>query len=165
MKSSFPPIVDKNTRILILGSLPGEESLRQQKYYAHPRNNFWRLIFNVFDQPIPATYEEKIAFLKSKSIGLWDVISNAGRTGSLDSKIRNPIPNDFGTLLKDYPDIKVLVFNGHKAQRTFNRLVEGTQVLPDNLKLEYCPSTSPAYTGKSFQIKMAEWKKIKELTG
>ena len=141
MKSSFSAILDKNTRVLILGSLPGEESLRQQKYYANPKNHFWRIIFGIFYQPVPNTYEEKLLFLKSKGIGLWDVIQSAEREGSLDIKIRNPIPNDFETLLKQHPNIRMSVFNGRKAQKTFRRLVVGKQRLPEDLLLEYFPST------------------------
>ena len=162
VKSSFPPVVDENTRILILGSLPGEESLRQQRYYAHPKNNFWRIIFRIFNQPIPETYEEKLGFLQSKGIGLWDVIHSAERVGSLDANIRNATTNDFESLLKRYPNIKMLAFNGRKSQDTFRRFVLGKQRLPDDLVMEYFPSTSPAHAYISFEEKAATWSVLRK---
>ncbi len=162
MKSSFPPVVDKNTRILILGSLPGEESLRQQRYYAHPKNNFWPIIFRIFNQPIPETYEAKLAFLQSKGIGLWDVIHSAERVGSLDLNIRNATANDFDSLLKQYPNIKMLAFNGRKSQETFKRVVTGKQNLPADLIMEYFPSTSPSHAYSSFEQKAAIWSVLKK---
>lgn len=162
MKSSFPLIVDKNTRILILGSLPGEESLRQQRYYAHPKNNFWLIIFRIFNQPIPETYEGKLSFLRSKGIGLWDVIHRAERVGSLDVNIRNATANDFELLLEQYPNIRMLAFNGRKSQETFKRLVLGKQNLPADLVMEYFPSTSPAHSYISLDQKAATWSVLKK---
>jgi hypoxanthine-DNA glycosylase len=161
MKSSFPPVVDKNTRVLILGSLPGEESLRQQRYYAHPKNNFWPIIFGIFNQPIAEAYEAKLAFLQSKGIGLWDVIQSAERVGSLDVNIRNATANDFESLLKQYPNIKMIAFNGRKSQETFKRFVTGKQNLPADLIMEYFPSTSPSHAYVSFEQKAATWSVLK----
>jgi len=160
LKSSFLPVVDKNTRILVLGSLPGEESLRQGQYYANPRNSFWKIIFRIFGQSIPDSYHEKLSFLKSKGIGLWDVILTAERDGSLDSKIRNEIPNEFSTLLKQYIDIRVLIFNGRKAEKAFKRLIVGKQDLPDRLLFKYFPSTSPANSKISFEAKASYWNEL-----
>jgi hypoxanthine-DNA glycosylase len=102
--------------------------------------------------------------LKLKRVGLWDVINSAHRIGSLDSKIRGEISNDFEALLTDYPNIRGLVFNGRKAQKVFTRLVMRKQDLPENLFLDCLPSTSSAYIGKSFEIKLAEWKRLREFT-
>lgn len=157
MKSSFPPIVDKDTRILILGSLPGEESLRLKQYYGNPRNDFWPILFRMFNVLIAESYQERLKFLKSHKIGLWDVIHTAERVGSSDSNIRNPTPNDFEGLLRRYPDIKMLAFNGRKAENTFRKLVLGKQKLPDKLVIEYFPSTSPAHKYISVEDKYAQW--------
>lgn len=157
MKSSFPPVVDKNTRILILGSLPGEESLRQQKYYGNPRNDFWPILFRMFDVLIAESYEERLKFLKSHKIGLWDVIQTAERIGSLDSNIRNATANDFEGLFKRYPNIKMLAFNGRKSENTFRKYVLSQQKIPTNLVMEYFPSTSPAHKYMSVEDKYTKW--------
>ncbi len=94
-KFSFPPIVGANARMLILGTLPGEESLRLQQYYGHPRNHFWPLIAAIFDESLPATYAERDRLLKRNRFALWDVLESAERVGSLDSAIRNPTANEF----------------------------------------------------------------------
>jgi len=157
------PVVNNNTRLIILGSLPGEESLRLQRYYANPRNNFWRIIFRIFNQPLMEPYDERISFLKSKGIGLWDVIHAAERIGSLDSKIRNETANDFAALFRQYPDIKILIFNGRKAQKTFDKFVLRRQDLPENILLRYFPSTSPAHSRSSFEEKFIIWRTLKEI--
>jgi TDG/mug DNA glycosylase family protein len=157
MKSSFPPVVDENTSILILGSLPGEESLRQQKYYANPRNDFWPILFRMFDTLIAKDYEDRLKFLKSHRIGLWDVIHRAERIGSLDSNIRNATANDFESLFENYPHIKMLAFNGRKSENTFRRMVLVKQKLPPNLLMEYFPSTSPAHKYISVEDKYLKW--------
>jgi TDG/mug DNA glycosylase family protein len=162
MKSSFPPVVDEHTRILILGSLPGEESLRQQKYYANPRNDFWPILFRMFNRPVAESYEERLSFLKSRGIGLWDVIHSAEREGSLDTRIRNEKANDFESLLKRYPNIKMLAFNGRKSENTFRKFVLGRQKLPADLVMEYFPSTSPAHKYISFEEKFFQWSVLRK---
>ncbi|MFN3389918.1 MAG: DNA-deoxyinosine glycosylase, partial [Allosphingosinicella sp.] len=97
LKRSFPPVVDANTRVLVLGSLPGEQSLARAQYYAHPRNHFWRLIGAVAGVELAAlAYPERLEALRAARIGLWDTVGSARRTGSLDGAIRDHRPNALG---------------------------------------------------------------------
>lgn len=142
-KRAFDPVVDANTRLLILGSLPGEVSLKAGQYYAHPQNGFWRLIGGVIDQPDLAAqpYAERLAILKAHGVGLWDVIAEAERIGSLDTAIRLPRHADLKGLIAALPRLKAVAFNGGKAAR------EGLRVLgPETgqfVRLTL-PSSSPA---------------------
>ena len=142
-KRAFDPVVDADTRLLILGSLPGEASLKACQYYAHPQNGFWRLIGGVIDQPDLAAqpYAERLAMLKAHGIGLWDVIAEAERIGSLDAAIRLPRHADLKGVIAALPRLKAVAFNGGKAAR------EGLRVLgPERgqfVRLTL-PSSSPA---------------------
>jgi hypoxanthine-DNA glycosylase len=159
IKTSFPPLIHPNARILILGTLPGEESLKQQQYYANPRNQFWRIMQMLFDIPSTAPYTERIAHLKQHKIALWDVLHSCERTGSLDSAILNPIPNDFTGLLAKNPDLQAIAFNGTKAAKWFHRWAK---IDTSGLKLFPLPSTSPAAT-IAFEKKCAAWTILKGL--
>ncbi|WP_239688587.1 DNA-deoxyinosine glycosylase [Aquitalea magnusonii] len=98
-KSCFPPVVNAQTRLLILGSLPGDASLRAAQYYAHPRNQFWRLLGELLDDDLPGLdYPSRLAALQQHGIGLWDVVAQARRPGSLDAAIRDLSPNDLPAL-------------------------------------------------------------------
>jgi len=158
--SSFQPIVDERSRILIVGSMPGVESLRLQQYYANPRNQFWKLIYSLFDVEPCEVYEERVSFVKDKRIALWDVIANCYREGSLDSAIREERVNDFMGLFEVYPNIKIVLFNGGKAYETYKKWI-GFDAIP-NLTFRKLTSSSPANT-KKFEEKLREWEGIKEL--
>src|SRR5579883_2253754 len=93
LKRSFPPIVDARAKILVLGTLPGEESLRRQEYYAHPRNLFWPIVFGLFGAIPPAAYDQRLRLLAERGIALWDVCRAAERDASSDSTIRREVPN------------------------------------------------------------------------
>src|SRR5687768_6171417 len=111
--SGFPPVLDNHTRILMLGSFPGEASLAAQQYYAHPRNQFWRLLSAMLDDDIAALpYEQRLQRLLSHQIGLWDVIALCEREGSLDTAIRFAQANDFATLKHQCPNLYRVCFNG-----------------------------------------------------
>lgn len=153
IKTSFPPVINPNARILILGTLPGEESLKQQQYYANPRNQFWRIMQAIFGTSSAAPYAERIAHLQQQKIALWDVLHSCERIGSLDSAIRNPIPNDFTSLLAKNPDLQVIAFNGTKAAKWFHRWAK---IDTSSLKVFRLPSTSPAAT-IAFEKKCAAW--------
>ncbi|HWT51970.1 MAG TPA: DNA-deoxyinosine glycosylase, partial [Caulobacter sp.] len=100
-KAGFPPVVDAKTRVLILGSLPGEASLAARQYYGNPRNAFWRLMEGVIGAPlVPLDYEQRLAALVAHRVGLWDVIAEAERPGSLDAAIRDPAANDLLALIE-----------------------------------------------------------------
>lgn len=158
MLTGFEPIIDRDCEILILGSMPGEESLRKQQYYGYKRNHFWKIIFALFGQQQVDDYETKKAFLLQHHIALWDVIEQCNREGSSDSNIKNVVPNDFKTLFENYPKLKRVCFNGKKAHELYNRYVlQG--VNEDRFIYIVLPSTSPANT-TSFEQKLSEWKKV-----
>lgn len=142
-KCAFDPVVDADTRLLILGSLPGEASLKAGHYYAHPQNGFWRLIGVVIERPDLAgqPYAKRLDILKAHGIGLWDVIAEAERIGSLDTAIRLPRHADLKGLVAGLPKLQAIAFNGGKAAR------EGTRVLgPEvgEIVRLTLPSSSPA---------------------
>jgi hypoxanthine-DNA glycosylase len=156
MICSFPPIVDENSKILILGTMPGEESLRQQEYYAYSRNHFWKIIFSLTSSGPTDIFEEKKQILLNNKIALWDVLETCDREGSLDSKIKNPIPNNFNKLFKIYPQIEKVFFNGKKAEQLFRSFVLD-KIDSSTLEFFVLPSTSPANTMR-FEDKLAQWK-------
>ena len=157
-KFSFPPIVGANARLLILGTLPGEELLRLQQYYGHPRNHFWPLIAAIFDKSLSATYAERERLLKRNRWALWDVLESAERVGSLDSAIRNPTANAFAKFFAGYPDIRTIAFNGQKARSLFRKYVVKQGVIAEgDFTLLDLPSSSPLYT-KPFEEKLAVWR-------
>ncbi len=144
-KRAFDPVVGGDTRLLILGSLPGEASLKAGQYYAHPQNGFWRLIGSVIGHPDLAgqPYAERLEILKAHGIGLWDVIAEAERIGSLDTAIRLPRHADLNGLVAALPRLRAIAFNGGKAAR------EGARVLGLGPEMEQVvrltlPSSSPA---------------------
>lgn len=120
-KTGLAPIVGDNPRIIILGSLPGDESLRRQEYYGNPKNMFWKVIGNVLGETAPSSYPEKLTFLKEHGIALWDVLQAAEREGSLDANIQNEEFNDLEGLLQEHPSISVLALNGGKAEKSFSK--------------------------------------------
>ena len=158
--SSFSPILDEGARVLILGSMPGVESLRLQQYYANSRNQFWKIIYTIFNTEPSKVYEERIAFIKSKKIALWDVIENCYREGSLDSNIREENVNNFENLYKAYPNLKTVIFNGGKAYETYKKWI-GFNAGP-NLTFLKLTSSSPANT-KKFEEKLTEWSALRKL--
>jgi hypoxanthine-DNA glycosylase len=160
IKYSFPPIVAADARLLILGTLPGEESLRLQQYYGHARNHFWPLIAAVFNEAPPANYAGRVRLLKRNRCALWDVLESAERIGSLDSAIRNPAANAFAEFLAGYPKIRTIAFNGQKARSLFQRyVVKPGAVSAEGLTMLDLPSSSPLYT-KSFEEKLEIWRAV-----
>jgi len=153
--SSFEPVIDKNCKILILGTMPGVKSLEKQEYYGHERNAFWKIVYALFHQEVADDYAQKKAFLLQQHIALWDVLKSCDREGSSDSNIKKPISNDFKRLFKQYPNIEVIYFNGEPAEKLFKRFVSKT--LSDTNILSYrLPSTSPANAIK-FEKKLERW--------
>ncbi len=157
-KYALPAIIHPTSHSLILGTLPGDQSLANQFYYLHPRNQFWRLMQAIFaDQP-GTTSITRSAFLARHGLGLWDVLHAAERDGSLDTAIRKPIANDFQLFLTSYPMITKLGLNGTKTQQLFTRLVWPTlsAELQSRLQIYALPSTSPANT-QPFAEKLKAW--------
>lgn len=156
MLRGFPPVAAADTHTLILGSFPGEASLAATQYYAHPRNQFWRLLGAVLDEPQLAglTYEERLRRVLAHGIGVWDVLAACTREGSLDAAIRNASPNDFASLRAHAPKLAKVCFNGKTAGRfapVIGAAGYATLVLP---------SSSPANAMLSFDQKLRLWRDI-----
>ena len=151
---AFPPVAREDARVLILGSMPSVESLRQGFYYGHPRNAFWRILAEVFEAPLPRDVPAKRALLADNGVALWDVLQSCEREGSLDSAIRDPRPNDFAALFAACPGIQRVLFNGGIARTLFQRHCSAYLQGRDWAQM---PSTSPAYT-LSYERKLAQWR-------
>ncbi|UAL11914.1 DNA-deoxyinosine glycosylase [Caulobacter segnis] len=155
-KAGFPPVVDANTRVLILGSLPGEASLAVQQYYGNPRNAFWRLMEGVLGVALVAlNYEARLTALLAHGVGLWDVIAEAERPGSLDAAIRDPAANDLLALVETLPALRVVAFNGGTAAKLGERLIGG------RIPTIALPSSSPAHAARTFEHKAQAWAALK----
>ena len=153
MIQSFLPYIDHNTRILILGTMPGVQSLEKQEYYAHPRNHFWKIMYTLFNSlPIDDAFSKKINLLQEHAIGLWDVLENCERKGSLDVHIKNQKENDFISLFEQYPQINTIIFNGKESHKYFFKKFGQIK----GITYYVMPSTSPANT-MSFDKKFALW--------
>lgn len=154
VKSGLPAIADRSTRLFILGSLPGERSLRDGRYYAFPTNQFWRLVGHVVGVDLHSLgYENRLAVLRDHGIGLWDVISAARREGSGDHAIRDARHNDLGGLKRDYPELRAIAFNGGRAASDGLRLLDGIE----GVELIALPSSSAANARMPFAEKAAAW--------
>ncbi|WP_242077140.1 DNA-deoxyinosine glycosylase [Brevundimonas diminuta] len=138
----FAPVVDTETRLLILGSLPGDASLKAAQYYAHPRNAFWPLIGGVLGEDLAGQpYEKRIERLKARGVGLWDVIASAERSGSLDAAIRSPEAADLRGLIGGLPRLRAVAFNGKLAAKLGRRIIGDVA----GVRLIDLPSSSPAH--------------------
>lgn len=154
VKRAFDPVVDAHTRLLILGSLPGDASLAAEQYYAHPRNAFWRLVGEAVGLDLAVLpYPDRLEALKAARVGLWDVIAGAERRGSLDADIRNAETADLKRLLEGLPELKAVAFNGATAARIGRRSLAGVE----GLALIDLPSSSPAHAARSHADKAAAW--------
>jgi len=163
MKHGLAPIIWPHAQVLVLGSLPGDESLRRQQYYGNPRNQFWAILGGIFGADIGAEYADKLRFLDAHGIALWDVLERAERPGSLDSNIRNEVPNDFGALFEALPQLHTIALNGSKAAATFARYVQpkfAAQLA--TLRVLAMPSTSPVPSRKflTLDAKAQIWRAI-----
>lgn len=153
--TGFPPVLDCNTRILILGSFPGKASLLAQQYYAHPRNQFWRLLSTILNEDlVELSYPERLKRLQAHGIGLWDVIAACEREGSLDTAIRRAAANDFAALKHQCPRLSRVCFNG-KTSGKF-----ATQFADAGFDTLVLPSSSPANAQWTFDQKLAVWRDI-----
>jgi len=156
MKTCFAPLVDKNTKVLILGSFPGEASLKKEEYYGHPKNQFWLLLESMTKEQLHnRPYKEKKEKLKKQYIGLWDIYATCTRKGSLDINIKNAQHNELKELLKKYPQIELICCNGKTAAKGKKELQE------QEIKVLVLPSSSPAHT-MPFQEKVKAWQQIQE---
>lgn len=156
--SSFPPIINNESKILILGSIPGVKSLEMKQYYAHPQNKFWKIICDIFNEEFTFDYAERIKILEKYHIALWDVIDTCERKGSLDSEIRNDEANRIEELLQNFPSIKVIFCNGQKSYKNLIKILSKDFHLP----IIALPSTSPAHASLKYEEKLLSWLKIKK---
>jgi len=156
--TGFAPVVDPGVETLILGSFPSTASLGRGQYYGHPRNHFWPLVGAVLGEPLAELdYAQRLECLLAHRIGLWDVIGQCARDGSLDSAIREAVANPLESLLADLPALERVFFNGATAGRSrrwFEARGYRTQVLP---------SSSPALT-IGFDAKLERWRAIADMT-
>ena len=145
----------------MLGTLPGEESLRRLEYYAHPRNLFWPIVCGLFGATAPEIYADRLRFVASRRIALWDVCESGERRASADATIKGEVPNRIDTLLMAHPEIRAVAFNGSGARRLYDRHFARR---PEILYLAL-PSTSPAYASLGFAAKLAHWSALREVLG
>ncbi|MCO7127155.1 DNA-deoxyinosine glycosylase [Sporolactobacillus shoreicorticis] len=159
---SMPKMIGKDAHVLILGSMPGAQSLAKQQYYANSRNQFWRIMYALFNEEYSnPSYAEKTEFVKKHQIALWDSIHYCKRRGSLDSAIKDEEPNDIPSLLREHPDIRVIAFNGSKSFAVFKKHFKSG--IPSRIDLIKMPSTSPTPSRypKTMDEKIEDWSKIK----
>lgn len=161
---SFQALVADGCRVLILGSMPGKRSLEQNQYYAHPRNLFWPLMGELYHVGHELPYAERIRALQQRHVGIWDVLAECDRPGSLDGSINaeTEIPNDIAALLSRHPGINVIALNGGKAQQGFRRYIEPVLDATTRARLRVLsmPSTSAANAGIPLAIKRAQWQRL-----
>jgi len=158
LKQGLPAVAGPDTRLLILGSLPGEVSLARRQYYGHPQNQFWRLMGEVLDEPLaPLAYEDRLARLAARGVGLWDVVARARRQGSLDAALREAEANDLEAFVGGLPQLRAVGFNGGVSARIGQAALAGQA---GRLALIPLPSSSPAFAGMSFAAKAERWKTL-----
>ena len=155
---SFAPIADCKSKVLILGTIPGKESLRMNAYYAHPQNTFWKIVFNLVDLPFSTDHDVRRNVLLQNNIALWDVLRTCERRSSLDNDIRMEEPNDIHTFLSLHPGVVKIFFNGQGSARYFRKYFADI-ALPNQV----LPSTSPAHAIK-WEQKLEAWQIIKTVT-
>ena len=153
---SFPPIVSDNSKVLILGSMPGEASLKAGQYYAHSRNLFWRIMGELFGADPSLPYQKRAVRLQAAGVALWDSLQACTRSGSLDGAISEEEPNDFPAFFAKYPGISHVYFNGSKAETAFRR--HALPLLPSTQHgFTRLPSTSPAHATMPLDAKVRAW--------
>jgi len=154
---SFPPLLGDTAQVMVLGSMPGMESLKAQQYYAHPRNAFWSIMGRHFNFSVDLSYTQRCQALTARRLLIWDVLQACVRPGSLDAAIQadSEVTNDFAKILQAHP-IRSILFNGAKAEKSFLRHVLPTlKTAP--IELRRLPSTSPAYAAMSLAAKQSVW--------
>jgi hypoxanthine-DNA glycosylase len=153
--TGLAPVIAADTRILILGSFPGAASLAAQQYYAHPRNQFWKLVGALIGEDLYALpYADRLPRLLAHRFGLWDVLAACEREGSLDSAIRNPAANDFERLHRLCPELETVGFNGQASGKF------APQFAAQGYRTVVLPSSSPAHMAITFEQKLASWRRL-----
>ncbi len=151
----FDAVSAEDARVLILGTLPGAESLRRQQYYAKKENSFWNIMGALFGASPERPYEDRLRLLKQRGVALWDVCATAERVGSLDSNIKAPVANDFPSFFRAHKRIELICFNGQPAEKLFRRHASAGLPVIHQMVL---PSTSPAHARMRFEEKLSRWR-------
>ena len=162
VKTGLKPVVDSKSRILILGSLPGDMSLQQNKYYAYSQNQFWKILSCIYYESPGEDYESKLAFLGKHGIALWDVLKASERHGSLDSKIKSKssVINDLEILIREHPKISAIGLNGTKAWKDFKKHWHGHPIFAGGgIYVRCLPSSSSSYA-KPLPEKVQAWQEF-----
>ena len=158
MLHGLPPLLDANTRLVVLGSFPGVSSLRAQQYYGHPQNQFWKIMATLLSpnagEVLAMPYAQRTQWLLSQGVGLWDVYAACERVGSLDANIQNAQPNDLQSLLTRCPKLKLIAHNGAESFKH----AKLTQVL--GVPVYRLPSTSAANASMSYEKKLKAWRDV-----
>ena len=151
----LPPVLSPHTRLMVLGSFPGVASLQAGEYYAHPRNHFWPLLSALWGLDLRGLpYDQRLAVVRERGLGIWDVHASCRRAGSLDSAIRDARPNDLGVLLRQAPALRAVAHNGAESARS-RHLIHAV-----GLPAHRLPSSSPANAGWSFGRKLEAWRAV-----
>lgn len=158
LKKALSPIIDHSRNILILGTIPGEQSIAKQQYYGNNGNHFWKILFHIFEEEFSTSYDERKSFLQKHGIALWNVLGSCKREGSSDAKIRDEKINDFESLHIEYPNIKYVFFESKAAANYFKKHTH-PQIGVTYITL---PSTSGLYAGMSLAEKTAQWKIVRD---
>ncbi len=163
---SFAPVIATGARVLILGSMPGQRSLEQCQYYAHPRNSFWPIMAELFEFSKELAYPERLLALQQQGIALWDVLASCERPGSLDAAIVETSiqANDFAWLFGCYPSLEALYFNGAKSEQCYRKyVIPGLAGVAQPRLLQRLPSTSPAHASLDYAQKLQSWRQVEQL--
>ena len=160
-KEGLNPLVGDEAKILILGSLPGDESIRKKEYYGNPNNMFWEVMEQILEDKVPDEYADKVKYLNRHGIALWDILHSAERNGSLDSNIRNEEFNDIAGLVMENPSIETIVTNGRKSEKLLKKYLKNNSSLI-NKKIYYCTSTSgmSRCAGWDLHRLVSQWREI-----
>jgi hypoxanthine-DNA glycosylase len=156
----LPPVIARHARLVLLGSFPGTASLAAGQYYAHPRNQFWPLLSALLAEDlVRLPYAQRLQRLRAHGLGLWDVIAECRREGSLDSAIREARYNDLASLRRRAPQLMAVAHNGGESARAM-------RIAADlGLAVYRLPSSSPAHASWSFERKLAAWREVFQASG
>ena len=159
MEHNIPPVFDKNSKVLVLGSFPSPKSREMKFFYGHKQNRFWTVISRVFEEPFPETAEERRAFLLRNGIAMWDVCASCDIVGASDSSIKNAVPNDFSEIFKT-SEIRAVFCTGKASHTLYTKLCAHVT----GMRAEYLPSTSAANRA-NFDVEalVSHYKKIRSV--
>ena len=158
-KFSLPYIAKQDSKILILGTMPGERSLVLKEYYGHRGNHFWKIMFHLFGEPYSNEYQVKVDLLLNNKIALWDVLEYCQRVGSADNAIKDEYPNNFPHFFKEHSQLTTIIFNGKKAKELYVKYIG----INPPYGFHVCPSTSPANTWFTYEEKSKQWQIVKDI--